>query len=55
MNKLPIILGVVIIILFLICMNTKELFTVSPLNVLTGNSGPSLYQPYDKPLMTTSD
>lgn len=55
MNKLPIILGVVVVIIFFICMNTKELFTVSPLNVLTGNSGPSLSQPYDKPLMTTSD
>ena len=55
MNKLPIILGVVILIIFLICTNTKELFTVSPLNILTGNSGPSLSHPYSKQLMTTSD
>lgn len=53
MNKVPIILGALVIILFAICMNTKELFT-SPLNIFNSSSNTSPSTPY-KPLSTTSD
>jgi hypothetical protein len=51
MNKIPIILGILVIILFAICMNTKEFFT-SPLNIFTGIDQS---EPKSHPLMTTSD
>ncbi len=52
-NKVLIILGVLVIILFLLCMNNKELFT-SSLNIFTNGLDNTNSDPLYKPLMTTS-